>query len=629
LATIELLVAYLGVATLAIFVHGIHIKLLVDRVLRSIRRFHFSNREADLLPARKILKAISERSSKGGGHISKIVIKGWKSVKSVYRFDLNSIRLANPELKITIRRGVRLDLLSHREGLGLFVGFTLVAKAKRTSKNFHKVDFFVTDPNGLNWSLEFSNTAASQVSKVSMNLREYPREPGQGYVDEVRVFRGSDHLSLVFDQLSLQKTKEMTEFARSNLGDFVCESISKRLRDFGREEEAEKFEFMAGSTNSIFSIHRHVSVIRHFAPRVASDLLQSRPLEMLEVEQDYVVPNFSKGQLLAPGPGWLKLRDAEIVSGCLLVSGNELHCYEYAADPKWDFVSGLWQIQFGTEKRLESALLKLPTNLRRKLKEVILIGGRNDSNYYHFMIEYLPRILEVPPSISSEVPVVVSNRVPDSGIEALRALTEREILRIDPEFSYSAEIVHVASPVTQVLDTSKVSWSNGLFMHSASLHAFRSACLSAVGSRLNSKNRIFLTRSSGHRSIKNEAKLSQIAEREGFINVDIANLSWRDQVTLFSNAEIIVGAGGAVMANYLFSREGSRILCLVSRHSATFSLPAQIAAVAGASFSYLLGKPVLNRHIGDDFQSLVHSDFIISPRKFRRVLRQEVAKLPT
>ena len=626
----ELLVRFLGVATVvSFFFLEIYSRFLVYKVVRSIRRFHFSNREDDLRPAKEVLDKIFRDYNSEERDISKIEVAGWKSVKSSYSFDIAQLRSANPNFKITLRRGVRWDLLSHRKGLGLFVGFRLVARRNPKSENFQSLDFFVTDPNMVNCSLEFSNSTASRLSKIAMKQRGSTRGPGVGFVDQIKIIRHSNHkhLGKVFDQLSLGKTKEMMEFARSSAGGFVCERISKRLRDFGRDEEAEKFEFIGEGDESVFLIHRQLSVVRHFPPKVASDSLQSRPLEMLELEKGLMTPNFVKGDLLSPQPGWLKLNNPEIVSGCLLVCKNDLHCYEYAADPKWDFVSGLWHIQFGTEKRLGFALLKVPSSPRGKLKEVILIGGRNDRNYYHFMIEYLPRILQVPDSIPIEVPVIVSNKVPESGIEALQALTQRKVIRIDPAITYSAEIVHVASPVTQVLDTSKVSWSNGLFMNSSALRAFRSASLTAVGAQRKDQNRVFLARSSGHRSIRNEKQLARIAAAEGFLIVDVGKLTWRDQVSLFSNAEILVGAGGAVMANYIFAREGSRILCLVSKHSATFSLPAQIAAVAGASFSYLLGRPIRNRENKASFQALVHSDFIVSPGKFRKALRQEVSKL--
>jgi capsular polysaccharide biosynthesis protein len=339
------------------------------------------------------------------------------------------------------------------------------------------------------------------------------------------------------------------------------------------------------------------------------------------------VPRQAEGDLLAPPKGWLALEDVELLYGSVILRDGAIESYEHAADPIWDFVSGLWQVQFGSHHRRDAALILQPSAKPIGMGEAILIGGRNDSNYYHFLIEYLPRVLEIPDSISREIPVVVSQRVPDSGVQALRLLTKRKVILLDPDSQYRFRKIYVASPVAQVLDTSKVPWPHGLFMRTSALEVFRYQCLISTGAHQGLKERIFIKRSSAHRTIRNEQKLEEIAVREGLRVIDVSKLSWVDQVNLFATTELLVGAGGAVMANYLFLPEHARVLSLVSHYSSGFTLPAQLCAIAGASFTYLLGRPIGTTKSKRNFQTLVHSSFRIGPRAFGKAIRYEIAKI--
>lgn len=603
-------------------------------VVSSVRKYHATNQEKYLAPSIWVLQQISRELHGWGLAVSRIKVKGWATRVGSVRFDVASLSQANPGFKIRIRRELRRDLIDQRKSLGMLAGFTLTAKSKSGFRVSRKLDFFISLAHGAKTGLPFSNPRAKFLSHSSLLQRVASSQSGVGFIDEINIKRRPNNLVSwlspywrVLDYLVINKAWELMEFARSNVGGFALLPIAQTLRDLGLEEDAEKFEFLAGFGESSFRSHQLVTVNRHFVPEISREFAQAKMIEMVEFEKGVFCASLGTGELLSPPPGWITLEKVEIVGGSILISEKTLHCFEYASDPQWDFVSGLWHLQFGSEKRTGSALVKNVEAAQKGLGEVILIGGRNDRNYYHFMIEYLPRVLRIPAHIPPEVPLVLSRYVPDSGLEALKALSNRQVIRIDPDVSYAAQVVHVSSPVTQVLDTSKVPWSDGLFMNTPHLHAFREACMSRVDtSEVHGKN-VFLLRSSGHRSVKNENKLSRIARREGMAIVDITKLSWTNQVNLFRNADLIVGAGGAIMANYLFAKKGASIIALVSRRSSTFTLPAQIASVAGANFKYFVGNPVDKRWGFSIFQHWVHADFVINPKKFRKLLRREMTEL--
>jgi capsular polysaccharide biosynthesis protein len=108
----------------------------------------------------------------------------------------------------------------------------------------------------------------------------------------------------------------------------------------------------------------------------------------------------------------------------------------------------------------------------------------------------------------------------------------------------------------------------------------------------------------------------------GFEIVDVLKMSWEQQVRLFASSKVVVGAGGAIMANYIFLPEGAKVVSLTSKYLSGFSLPAYIASVAGASFVYITGRSKITRDSKRNSQQLMHSGYRVRASTFRRVLRE-------
>jgi capsular polysaccharide biosynthesis protein len=115
----------------------------------------------------------------------------------------------------------------------------------------------------------------------------------------------------------------------------------------------------------------------------------------------------------------------------------------------------------------------------------------------------------------------------------------------------------------------------------------------------------------------------------GFEVVDVIGMSWEEQVKLFASAKVVVGAGGAVMANYIFMPKGSKVISLTSEYLSDFSLPAYMASVAGASFTYITGKTVLTGNSLRNSQQLMHSGFRIRRSTLKRVISHTRVGVPS
>lgn len=86
-----------------------------------------------------------------------------------------------------------------------------------------------------------------------------------------------------------------------------------------------------------------------------------------------------------------------------------------------------------------------------------------------------------------------------------------------------------------------------------------------------------------HRICTNETALAALAEREfGFELVAPEELSWREQIALFRDAEIILGQAGSGMHTALFSKPGSRLASIGFMNL----VQPQIAALRGQETGY-------------------------------------------
>jgi capsular polysaccharide biosynthesis protein len=591
------------------------------KVQNSIRAYLRSNDDSDLDQAREVLArtwaADDSRRQYSKANV-KIVINGWYSKRNSGKISSDLIKSSNPDYKVKVSRRVREDLIVHWKTYGLFSAFQVTATARNSSEKPVRPFELVFNEKGKGGeSLSTSNPTARKM--VTKWLSPAPRSSRKavGFIDSVI---GPSEFTLELQNLVLASAEDLLHFATADDGEFICKKTAAILRANGRDEQAEKFEFLSGDSDINYRVFKEVLVQRHFIPKRRS---RSRARAAVNPSIDDVVEVSVAGDRIpSPGSGWLDLRQVELHKGSLVINDGTLECYEHAADPTWDFVSGLWQVQFGSPRKKGLALIKTSKKSVESLPESILIGGRNDSNYYHFMIEYLPRILSIPSSVGKSVPILISKSVPKSGKQALQRLTDRKIIQIDPEKQYRVKRIHVSAPVAQVLDTTKIPWADGVFINTKALKDFRKRCFEVVGAQQSMSRKIFIRRESGHRSILNGAKLEIIAKKMGYEVVDVLKLSWEQQVRLFASSKVVVGAGGAIMANYVFLPKGAKVVSFTSKYLSGFSLPAYIASIAGAPFIYITGRSRITRDSKRNTQQLMHSGYRVRASTFKRVLRE-------
>ena len=236
-------------------------------------------------------------------------------------------------------------------------------------------------------------------------------------------------------------------------------------------------------------------------------------------------------------------------------------------------------------------------------------------NYAHWITEVLPRICQFCQSHEYlEVPIIINGGLHRNLMESLQTIagTHREVITLSAGVGAQVKQLLLTSAVGYVPFERRSKWlknhSHGRFSPHA-LMALRKAVREELEERpLTSKRRIFIKRNSGIRNITNAEEIERLLITYGFHVIEPEKLTFAQQVALFSNVDMVVGATGAAMANLIFCEPFARIIIMIPvyRHTSYWYWQ-NIACAVGNRITYVLGKTNRTNISG------IHSDFYVDP----------------
>jgi capsular polysaccharide biosynthesis protein len=235
-------------------------------------------------------------------------------------------------------------------------------------------------------------------------------------------------------------------------------------------------------------------------------------------------------------------------------------------------------------------------------------------NYAHWMTEVLPRInLFCNIEQSLKVPLIVNDGLHSNLIESLRVVAgdKREIIALPTGVGVRVKHLSITSvagyvPFQRRSNRSR-NHSHGRFSPFA-LELLRQRLREGQGVASSpSIRQVFIKRNSGIRNIINSREIEDFLISLGFSLVEPELLTHAQQVTLFSNADVIVGATGAAMANIIFCKPTANIIIMIPIYPHTsYWYWQNIARAVGNQINYVLGV------ITSTAASGIHSDFHIN-----------------
>ena len=205
-----------------------------------------------------------------------------------------------------------------------------------------------------------------------------------------------------------------------------------------------------------------------------------------------------------------------------------------------------WEVPISTQLQHRKAV-SAPTI--RTLAHAAPFAGYWSDNYFHWLIEGLPRIGLLPP----DVPLIVPERLTSwqrASLELLGVDERRWVSVGDAPFrvreAYVASYARGRTPGQRFVPVrpSAARWLRDRFRLRGT----------------SGPERIYITRDArAGRGASNDDEVRHALEGAGFTTCDPATMTVRDQVALFSRAKLIVGLHGAGLANAVFATDAAVI----------------------------------------------------------------------
>lgn len=227
-----------------------------------------------------------------------------------------------------------------------------------------------------------------------------------------------------------------------------------------------------------------------------------------------------------------------------------------------------------------------------KIADGVFLGGNGSFNWYHFLVEIIPKLLYLPPEFE-KLPLLVPPAVRKfpQFLELLELVRPgARVVTLEESVAYEVDhLVWISQPTTTPFNLVPGVWPE--WRESAidrqSLSALRDTVLRELRPPAGGdERRVFLARESSNRTY-NQDEVRAVVESHGFEACSPGNLAFLDQVRMFQDASLVVGPTGAAWSNVIFARAGLRGLYWVSKQSREFSLWTGLASIPGADLRYI------------------------------------------
>lgn len=232
----------------------------------------------------------------------------------------------------------------------------------------------------------------------------------------------------------------------------------------------------------------------------------------------------------------------------------------------------------------EGAPVEAAIDARSRLAgDLFLLTSSLTGNYYHWLVEALPRVAlwrQLPDGfrILSRRPYRLFHR------QSLAAAgIQEQDLEIISEHTFLEGQVAFADPL--VLSTTELS---------PSIVPFYRALRDEIAPSPKKRRRLLVSRrNAGTRRILNEDAIATALVPLGFEVIESETMAFADQVATFAEAEVIVGAHGAGLANMVFTDPGTIVLELTHSRFRGLSSYDPLAQMFGVTFAVLVGATQL------------------------------------
>ena len=314
--------------------------------------------------------------------------------------------------------------------------------------------------------------------------------------------------------------------------------------------------------------------------------------------------------------------DVEIWHQRFIYAEKKIIHFDATAFPTQKFVAGNWQFGTGDKKTVGVQVVLRPSEISVNLSEAIYLMGRCDENWFHFLLDTAPRLLFFE-KIPANVPILIRADLPSTTKEFLKKLTPRNVIEVEPDETVIVSRLYVCPGRSTVFDSTPPKGLTWVEFSPLVLSLFQRKVLDSLGvsSDNHTESKITFERKSTTRNTLNWSVVHRVLCDFSFQTLKSDLKFYRKQVEVFHNAKFVVAPGGAVLANIIFMKPGTKVLIFRSLWNKDIKLWENLSRSANLKYFEIKGFPT---YWGFNFLRHLHSNYYISPRKLRRILSKEI-----
>lgn len=244
-----------------------------------------------------------------------------------------------------------------------------------------------------------------------------------------------------------------------------------------------------------------------------------------------------------------------------------------------------------------------PATVLKGITAFLSIRG-GSANYFHWMIDFLPRIHLLRQS------GVKFEEIDQFVIPRYRTAYHRQTLEI------------LGIPAAKIIESHHYPHIHCDHLIAPSIHRtdalvtipqwscefLRQSFLDSI-TNLNHRQypkRIYISRGNAKvRKIINEAELIEFLSSRGFQTIQLENLEFRQQVAVMAAAKIVIAPHGAGLTNLVFCHPGTQVIEIFAPEAVPVYFW-MISHLIGLDYSYLLGEDIHSLEFRKQYPNLIH-----------------------
>ncbi|HUE98854.1 MAG TPA: glycosyltransferase 61 family protein [Anaerolineales bacterium] len=326
----------------------------------------------------------------------------------------------------------------------------------------------------------------------------------------------------------------------------------------------------------------------------------------------------NEGLALCPQPYVSVLEDAAVIGGesLIIVEDDIILNDEYMDFNSPDFGKKTSRVR---ELSRDSVILNEYQKPVLHIEEGIFISCAHDDNYFHWLVECLPKILLVD-SLEQfkDIPLLIPDGLHPNLMIALERLNvnKHPLIYMKPGTPYHVERLVFPSSLSRILDRyeGRPVFNQDIVLSHKWVRKVTECLKGDADYSKQPWRNIYLARRQGRRALGNRDEVELMLLKQGFEIVEIEGASLDFQIELFSQAALVVAPTGAALTNMLFCQPGTEVVILMSNHEVTnFYFWTNLGAINNLDITTIVGERLFTRigyfSVHDDY--LVDADLVL------------------